>query len=314
MKAKSEESGQKNEKYSTSDIRLNAENFRGTKIDTKEYERKRFTVAKMMAANEFNDSRSVEWLDLASGIHDISLTRTILNDLKANPMELQFDSFDGWQLKGTKHHYIVHEHLKNHDERITIGKAECEEDIHVFYEEYKKSNDTKKISVERIGDWRLNDEDLKDLPVTDILTEQERNQDSEMIKTLEEDGYSLTDNPYEAVFIFKNGKMLDGEFDSVHQVRGVDHRVIEMCIKDTDRYDRHFWSKVHSQLGVVLLVPESRQILVMEGQEFSEMQKSIIESLKSYSTKVYCKQLSIDNRNMSVQNSLKLQHDDYIEK
>ena len=57
----------------------------------------KFTLAKMIAANEYKDGETtVEWIDLASGIKNLELTKELLEELKEHPMELIFDSGIGW--------------------------------------------------------------------------------------------------------------------------------------------------------------------------------------------------------------------------
>lgn len=53
-------------------------------------EEKKFIIAKMIAANEYVDGKnSLEWLDLASGIKDIELTKELLEELKRDPQSMQ---------------------------------------------------------------------------------------------------------------------------------------------------------------------------------------------------------------------------------
>ena len=56
-------------------------------------------------------------------------------------------------------------------------------------------------------------------------------------------------------------------------------------MNDTNRYDNNFWSKVCTELGVVQLVPETQNILIMEGQKMTSEQQKIINELKDYSLK-----------------------------
>lgn len=53
-----------------------------------------------------------------------------------------------------------------------------------------------------------------------------------------EEDYHITDNPAEAIYIFPDGKVLSGDFDS--GVRGTAHRAIECLFDDIDRYDDDF--------------------------------------------------------------------------
>ena len=83
--------------------------------------------------------------------------------------------------------------------------------------------------------------------------------------------------------ILRDGTLVDGAFE--YGSRGEDHRLIECCMNGIDRYDKQFWSKVHTELGVVQLVPETQTILIMEGQNITTEQKEIIDKLNEYSLK-----------------------------
>lgn len=65
-------------------------------ICVKGKEEKKFILAGMIAANQFNSMRSVEWLDFASGIHDLSLTKMLLMELQETPMPMLFVPGKGW--------------------------------------------------------------------------------------------------------------------------------------------------------------------------------------------------------------------------
>ena len=86
----------------------------------------------------------------------------------------------------------------------------------------------------------------------------------------------LTDNPDEAIYVFPNGCMIDGDFD--YGCRGNDHRCIEE-LTNTNRYDNGFWEEVHYELGLVRIVPEYGEVLIGERQKLSKAQEEIIECL-----------------------------------
>jgi hypothetical protein len=96
---------------------------------------------------------------------------------------------------------------------------------------------------------------------------------NEIANTLEENGYTFTTNPKEAIYIFPDGSMIDGCFD--YGSRGEDHRMIE-CLMESNRYDKNFWDDVHSQLNVVRLVPETMYALIAKGQQLTKQQLKII--------------------------------------
>ena len=62
----------------------------------KTMEEKMFIIASMIAANQYHEGRSVEWLDLASGINNLKETKKILEYLQKTPMHLIFCSGYGW--------------------------------------------------------------------------------------------------------------------------------------------------------------------------------------------------------------------------
>jgi hypothetical protein len=95
---------------------------------------------------------------------------------------------------------------------------------------------------------------------------------------------TLTDNPFEALYILADGSMIWGEFDC--GVRGIDHRMIELFVDGADRYESKFWDIVHYELGLVRTVPESMTALIKEGQKLTEEQKRIIENA-GYELEVY---------------------------
>lgn len=97
--------------------------------------------------------------------------------------------------------------------------------------------------------------------------------DSLIIRELEFNGYSLTDNPYEAIYVMRNGNLISGDFDM--GIRGTDHRMVE-CLVNTNRYKDDLWDVVHNNLGLVRLVPETKIALINEKQELTQVQKSFI--------------------------------------
>lgn len=98
--------------------------------------------------------------------------------------------------------------------------------------------------------------------------------DEEIKRILEEEGCIFTNKIDEAIFILRDGTMIAGDF--VDGIRGVDHRIIENCMRDGNRYDKDFWSKVHAFLGVVQVVPETKKILMMDGQAMTNEQLKIL--------------------------------------
>lgn len=61
---------------------------------------KKLILAKMIAANEYVEGKnSVEWVDFASSIHDLELTKELLMELKEDPIDLEFYPGRGWVMR-----------------------------------------------------------------------------------------------------------------------------------------------------------------------------------------------------------------------
>lgn len=113
--------------------------------------------------------------------------------------------------------------------------------------------------------------------------------DKQISEILEEEGYSFTDNLEESVFILKNRNLVDGGFFGGN-TRTIEHREIaESVVLDKDRYDKDFWSVLHQRTSMIMVVPETRELLIMEKQKLSNEQKAIINSNPDYTVKEYCK-------------------------
>lgn len=113
--------------------------------------------------------------------------------------------------------------------------------------------------------------------------------DKQISEILEEEGYSFTDNLEESVFILKNGNLVDGGFFG-GDTRTIEHREIaESVVLDKDRNDKDFWSVLHQRTSMIMVVPETRELLIMEKQKLSNEQKAIINSNPDYTVKEYCK-------------------------
>lgn len=113
--------------------------------------------------------------------------------------------------------------------------------------------------------------------------------DKQISEILEEEGYSFTDNLEESVFILKNGNLVDGGFFG-GDTRTIEHREIaESVVLDKDRYDKDFWSVFHQRTSMIMVVPETRELLIMEKQKLSNEQKAIMNSNPDYTVKEYCK-------------------------
>lgn len=90
--------------------------------------------------------------------------------------------------------------------------------------------------------------------------------------------YGLTTNPREAIFLFPDGVMIDGEFDC--GCRGLDHN----CLKSSMGKS---WKEIHDETGVIRLVPETDEALVSGFQAVSKIQRQILNK-SGYDIEVYC--------------------------
>ena len=118
--------------------------------------------------------------------------------------------------------------------------------------------------------------------------------EQKIVELLEQEGFATTHNIEDAIYILRDGTLIDGGFD-VYGNRGIDHRMIEIFIDGANRYDNDFWSKVHTELGVVMLIPETKEILIMENQKLTPEQWNWVAKLKTYQFQEYCKELPAEN-------------------
>lgn len=143
-----------------------------------ERENAKFVIAKMMASHEYKEGKSsVEWLDLASGIHDLKLTKLLLQELKENPLDLVYDQLDGWKLASEKNYYKVTYEVNDGVHSSNIVHAMNEEDIKNYYGNEKKKE---VIDVSRVAKWEVEVALKKDMPVIEVATDKEKQQAAAM--------------------------------------------------------------------------------------------------------------------------------------
>ena len=75
----------------------------------------------------------------------------------------------------------------------------------------------------------------------------------------------ITEDINEAIFIMKDGTLIDGEFDC--GIRGDDHNEL------LDYFGGMDWEELHQQLNIVRLVPETKFALVGKDQELNQLQR-----------------------------------------
>ena len=82
----------------------------------------------------------------------------------------------------------------------------------------------------------------------------------------------------EAIFIMKDGTLIDGEFDC--GIRGDDHNEL------LDYFDGMTWEELHQRLNIVRLVPETKFALISKGQKLNQDQQDILNN-SSYQVAEY---------------------------
>ena len=87
----------------------------------------------------------------------------------------------------------------------------------------------------------------------------------------------FTPSPNHAIYILPDGSLIDGCF--YDGSRTGDHRIAEL-LSEFDRYDGDkFWLDLLDNLNMVMLVPESKQILITLKQKITRKQKEVMNDL-----------------------------------
>lgn len=99
-----------------------------------------------------------------------------------------------------------------------------------------------------------------------------------LVKRLADAGVFTTDNINEAIYIFPDGTMIDGQF--MDGMRTVDHRCIFSGVNYPDYYSvsntQALWKRLHREYRLVRLVPESKTALISGRQHLTNIQKHMI--------------------------------------
>lgn len=97
--------------------------------------------------------------------------------------------------------------------------------------------------------------------------------DETIIAALVAEGYGLTDCIDQAIFILRNGALIDGEIN--YGVRANDHRMIETVMEHTNRYDPDFWSKEYCkemiQKGGISEMANKEYVIIQSNEQLQEM-------------------------------------------
>lgn len=85
----------------------------------------------------------------------------------------------------------------------------------------------------------------------------------EQIRTrMETAGYGETHDPLKAIFLMRDGGLVSGYDPMQLGDRIVDHRCIENCFADGfNRYADRFWEEALARTGMVMLVPETKEVV-----------------------------------------------------
>ena len=100
--------------------------------------------------------------------------------------------------------------------------------------------------------------------------------DDEIVERFLDDGLSLTANPNNAIYILRDGRMIQGIYQGI---RSEDHRCAECLFDDIDRYDPHFWDKLLEATNMVILHPEIEKAVIGRGQQITWEQQEVIDQL-----------------------------------
>lgn len=99
------------------------------------------------------------------------------------------------------------------------------------------------------------------------------------VEALMSEDYMAGDNIEEAVYILADGSLWDGGFD--YGMRCVEHREAE-TFSELDRYDgQAFWDDVAVRLSLVMIIPETKEVLIHPEQIVTEAQKGRIREAES---------------------------------
>lgn len=95
---------------------------------------------------------------------------------------------------------------------------------------------------------------------------------------LENEGYRVNGRLSHGFYLLADGTTWNGQFE--HGGRELDHREVE-AFTTLDRYDGDkFWNYVTFDMGLILLVPECKEIQINPYYIPTEKQAIVINSLK----------------------------------
>lgn len=103
--------------------------------------------------------------------------------------------------------------------------------------------------------------------------------DRDIVDRFEDEGFSTTNNPRDALYVLRDGTLIDGFYGT--DTRMEDHRMVEVLFDDMDRYTDGFWEEMYDRTKMVQLIPETKTAIVFSNStnDITEKQKKIIKSL-----------------------------------
>jgi hypothetical protein len=86
-----------------------------------------------------------------------------------------------------------------------------------------------------------------------------------------------TYNPLQAIYLLRDGTLINGDYGG--GARGIDHAIVECLFDDGDRYSDGFWDSVFEETEMVMLVPETKQVVYPSWMTPTKWQKEYIDEL-----------------------------------
>lgn len=101
--------------------------------------------------------------------------------------------------------------------------------------------------------------------------------DDDIVERFEAEDIGTTDDEASAIYVLRNGTMIDGGFQS--GCRGEDHACVEHILPGASRYSGDFWEEVFARTEMVMLVPETKMAVYPEWLTPTTDQQAVIDDL-----------------------------------
>lgn len=111
--------------------------------------------------------------------------------------------------------------------------------------------------------------------------------DEKIKDILEADGFDFTNDVSQSLYILRDGTLVNA--DILSGLRSRDHREIECLFDDIDRYDQNFWTEFHERTGAIMVVPETKELLIMSDQKLTKNQQDIINQNPDFKISEHCR-------------------------